>query len=233
MQGNESARILVIEDEKRIADFLCRGLESAGYTVATAGDGTSAVERMHEKDYDLIVLDLGLPDIDGLKVLEKIRNRNAMPSVMILSARSNVEDRVKGLEMGADDYLVKPFAFVEFLARTRALLRRGSALPERLQVGDLILDSLRRKVTRNGENIELAPKEFAILEYLLRNRGKAISRTMIVEHVWDMDYDGLTNIVDVYIRHLRSKIDDESPIKLIHTVRGIGYMVDAPAEAKV
>ena len=137
-----------------------------------------------------------------------------------------MDDRVKGLELGADDYLVKPFAFVELLARVRALLRRGQPTPERLQVGDLALDCIRRKVTRGAETIELAPKEFSILEYLMRNRGRPLSRTMIVEHVWDMDYDGLTNIVDVYIRHLRSKIDDLYPEKMIHTVRGIGYMLD-------
>jgi DNA-binding response OmpR family regulator len=226
----DSTRVLVVEDEKRIADFLSRGLESAGYQVAVAGDGTSALEKIHGLEYDLVVLDLGLPDMDGLKVLEKIRNRKTSPAVLILSARGNVDDRVKGLEMGADDYLVKPFAFVELLARARALLRRGSPMPERLQVGDLTLDALRRKVTRSGETIELAPKEFSILEYLMRNRGKPLSRTMIVEHVWDMDYDGLTNIVDVYIRHLRSKIDDKYGVKLIHTVRGIGYMIDLPAE---
>jgi two-component system copper resistance phosphate regulon response regulator CusR len=141
-----------------------------------------------------------------------------------------VDDRVKGLELGADDYLVKPFAFVELLARVRALLRRGQPMPERVQVGDLMLDALRRKVSRAGEAIELAPKEFAILEYLMRNRGKPLSRTMIVEHVWDMEYDGLTNIVDVYIRHLRSKIDDKHPAKLIHTVRGIGYMLETPGQ---
>jgi len=139
-----------------------------------------------------------------------------------------VDDRVKGLEGGADDYLVKPFAFVELLARVRVLLRRGQPTPERLQVGDLTLDCIRRKVTRAAENIELAPKEFSILEYLMRNRGRPLSRTMIVEHVWDMDYDGLTNIVDVYIRHLRSKIDDKWPVKMIQTVRGIGYMLDLP-----
>ena len=138
---------------------------------------------------------------------------------------------MKGLELGADDYLVKPFAFVELLARVRALLRRGQPTPERLQVGDLALDCIRRKVTRANENIELAPKEFSILEYMMRNRGRPLSRTMIVEHVWDMDYDGLTNIVDVYIRHLRSKIDDKFPVKMIHTVRGIGYMLDAPEKA--
>lgn len=226
----DQTRVLVVEDEKRIADFLTRGLESAGYQVAVAQDGNSSLEKIHEIEYDLIVLDLGLPDVDGLKVLEKIRNRKTSPAVLILSARGNVDDRVKGLEMGADDYLVKPFAFVEFLARVRALLRRGAPMPERLQVGDLTLDALRRKVTRSGETIELAPKEFSILEYLMRNRGKPLSRTMIVEHVWDMDYDGLTNIVDVYIRHLRSKIDDKYGVKLIHTVRGIGYMIDLPAE---
>jgi len=221
-------RILIIEDEKRIQDFLSRGLESAGYAVDGAGDGNTGVERVHATEYDLIILDLNLPDIDGLQVLQKIRNRKVSPPVLILSARDAVDDRVKGLELGADDYLVKPFAFVELLARVRALLRRGQPTPERLQVGDLLLDCIRRKVTRANENIELAPKEFSILEYMMRNRGRPLSRTMIVEHVWDMDYDGLTNIVDVYIRHLRSKIDDRFPTKMIHTVRGIGYMLDTP-----
>jgi two-component system, OmpR family, copper resistance phosphate regulon response regulator CusR len=221
-------RILVVEDEKRIADFLGRGLESAGYAVDGAGDGATAINMVHATDYDLIILDLMLPDMDGLTVLEKIRNRKMNPPVLILSARGAVDDRVKGLELGADDYLVKPFAFVELLARVRVLLRRGQPTPEKLQVGELYLDCIRRKVTRGGENIDLAPKEFSILEYMMRNRGRPLSRTMIVEHVWDMDYDGLTNIVDVYIRHLRSKIDDRWPVKLIHTVRGIGYMLEAP-----
>src|SRR5919202_5600968 len=221
-------RFLVVEDEKRISDFLSRGLESAGYAVDVAGSGTTALDHIHATDYDLVILDMMLPDMDGLQVLEKIRNRKVSPPVLILSARGAVDDRVKGLEYGADDYLVKPFAFVELLARVRVLLRRGAPTPERLQVGDLVLDCIRRKVTRNNENIELAPKEFSILEYMMRNRGRPLSRTMIVEHVWDMDYDGLTNIVDVYIRHLRSKIDDRYPQKLIQTVRGIGYMIDAP-----
>jgi DNA-binding response OmpR family regulator len=226
-------RILVVEDEKRIADFLSRGLESGGYTVDVAGDGASALEMVHATEYDLIILDLGLPDMDGMAVLKKIRTRKTIPPILILSARDAVDDRVKGLENGADDYLVKPFAYVELLARVRVLLRRGQPTPERLQVGDLSLDCIRRKVTRAGENIELAPKEFSILEYLMRNRGRPLSRTMIVEHVWDMDYDGLTNIVDVYIRHLRSKIDEKWPDKMIQTVRGIGYMLDSaerPAE---
>ncbi len=221
-------RLLVVEDEKRIADFLSRGLESAGYAVDVVNTGMEAVDRVHSTEYDLVVLDLGLPDIDGLQVLEKIKNRKTASPVLILSARDSVEDRVRGLEQGADDYLVKPFAFVELLARVRVLLRRGQPTPERLQVGDLSLDCIRRKVTRSNENIELAPKEFSILEYMMRNRGRPLSRTMIVEHVWDMDYDGLTNIVDVYIRHLRSKIDDKFQTRMIHTVRGIGYMLDTP-----
>jgi two-component system copper resistance phosphate regulon response regulator CusR len=220
-------RILVVEDEKRIADFLSRGLESGGYAVDVAGDGATALEMVHATEYDLLILDLGLPDMDGMAVLKKIRTRKTSPPVLILSARDAVDDRVKGLETGADDYLVKPFAYVELLARVRVLLRRGQPTPERLQVGDLSLDCIRRKVTRGGENIELAPKEFSILEYLMRNRGRPLSRTMIVEHVWDMDYDGLTNIVDVYIRHLRSKIDEKWPDKMIQTVRGIGYMLDS------
>ena len=221
-------RILVVEDEKRIADFLGRGLESAGYAVDIAPDGQAALNLVHATDYDLITLDMMLPDMDGFTVLEKIRNRKTNPPVLILSARGAVEDRVKGLELGADDYLTKPFAFVELLARVRVLLRRGQPTPEKLVVGELTLDCIRRKVTRSGDNIELAPKEFSILEYLMRNKGRPLSRTMIVEHVWDMDYDGLTNIVDVYIRHLRSKIDDRYPTKLIHTVRGIGYMLELP-----
>ena len=221
-------RILVVEDEKRIADFLCRGLQGAGYAVDAAPNGAAALECIHSTDYDLVVLDLMLPDMDGLQVLAKIRNRKLGPPVLILSARGDLDDRVKGLEQGADDYLVKPFAFVELLARVRALLRRGQPAPEKLQVADLALDCIRRKVTRGPDTIDLAPKEFGILEYMMRNKGRPLSRTMIVEHVWDMDYDGLTNIVDVYIRRLRSKIDDRFQQKLIQTVRGIGYMIEAP-----
>lgn len=221
-------RILVVEDERRIADFLTRGLQGAGYAVDIAPDGNTALTLTHGTDYDLVILDIMLPDLDGLKVLERIRSRASGPPVLILSARGAVDDRVKGLEQGADDYLTKPFAFVELLARVRALLRRGQPAPERLQVADLVIDTMRRKVTRAGENIDLAPKEFGILEYMMRNKGRPLSRTMIVEHVWDMDYDGLTNIVDVYIRHLRGKIDDRWSQKLIQTVRGIGYMIEAP-----
>lgn len=223
-------RILLIEDEKRIAAFVTRGLEESGYSVDCAENGQQGLARLAEAAYDLLILDLMLPDMDGLVVLEKVRNRNPTLPVLILSARGSLDDRVKGLDLGADDYLVKPFAFVELLARVRALLRRGQSLPERLQAGDLVLDSLRRKVSRGGVPIDLAPKEFAILEYLLRNKGRVLSRTMIVEHVWETDYSGLTNIVDVYIRHLRSKIDDPWPDKLIKTVRGMGYMISAAEE---
>lgn len=229
---SQRTRLLVVEDEHRIADFLSRGLEGAGYSIDIAPTGAEALRRTHDVDYDLVILDLMLPDMDGLTVLEKIRNRKVGPAVLVLSARAAVDDRVKGLELGADDYLTKPFAFVELLARVRALLRRGQPLPEKLVVGDLVLDLVRRRVARAGEPIDLAPKEFGILEYLMRNKGKPLSRTMIVEHVWDTDYDGLTNIVDVYIRHLRSKIDDKWRVKLIHTVRGIGYQMDAPAALK-
>jgi len=226
-------RVLLIEDEKRIADFIARGLAESGYTVDVAENAQEGLSKTSEAACDLIILDLMLPDMDGLALLEKIRNRRVNQPVLILSARASLDDRVRGLDLGADDYMVKPFAFVELLARVRALLRRGQSLPERLQVGDLALDCIRRKVSRDGVNIELAPKEFSILEYLMRNKGRALSRTMIVEHVWEMDYTGLTNIVDVYIRHLRSKIDDDWPQKLIRTVRGTGYMLDAPQETGV
>ena len=224
-------RILVVEDEKKIADFLGRGLQGAGYAIDVAEDGAQALQYTQNTDYDLLILDLMLPEMDGIKVLERIRARRTGPPILILSARGQLDDRVKGLEQGADDYLTKPFAFVELLARVRALLRRGQPAPERLIVADLTLDCARRKVQRGSETIDLAPKEFGILEYMMRNKGRPLSRTMIVEHVWDMDYDGLTNIVDVYIRHLRSKIDDRYPVKLIHTVRGIGYLIDAPEKS--
>lgn len=224
--------ILVVEDEAKITDFLSRGLRSSGYEVDVAATGSAALELSYRKDYELVVLDLGLPDLDGLDVLQAVRSRRTAPSVLILSARDGVDDRVKGLEAGADDYMVKPFAFIELLARIRALLRRGQPMPERLQVGDLTLDCIRRKVARAGENIDLAPKEFSILEYLMRNSGRTVSRSMIVAYVWDRGHDGLTNIVDVYIRHLRSKIDDKWPEKLIHTVRGSGYRLGPAAEEK-
>lgn len=217
-------RLLVVEDDKPIADVVRQGLESAGYAVDVAGDGASALSLAQRAEYGLVILDRVLPDMDGLAVMGKLRRRQASPPVLLISARAAVADRVQGLEMGADDYLVKPFAFAELLARVRVLLRRGQPA-ERLQVSDLMLDAVQRKVTRAGDTVPLAPKEFSILEYLMRNPGRVLSRTMIVEHVWGTDYDGLTNIVDVYIRHLRAKIDEGHRAKLIHTVRGAGYML--------
>jgi two-component system, OmpR family, copper resistance phosphate regulon response regulator CusR len=224
-------KLLVIEDEAKIADLIKRGIESAGYQVELAPTGAAGLEHLHQAVFDLLIVDLMLPDIDGFELLRKIRNRRVATPILVLSARDAVNDRVDGLEAGADDYLVKPFAFVELIARIRALLRRGVSIPERIQVGDLSLDCIRRRVTRAGQLIELAPKEFAILEYMMRNQGRPLSRTMIVEHVWDLDYDGLTNIVDVYIRHLRGKIDDQFPQKMIQTVRGVGYLLESAEKA--
>ena len=221
-------RILIVEDEKRIEDFFSRGLESAGYAVDVAGNGGDAIEMVHTTEYDMIILDLMLPDIDGLSVLQKIRNRKTSPPVLILSARDAIDDRVKGLELGADDYLASHSPLSNCSRGCARCCGAASRHRNDCRWATLLLDCIRRKVMRNNENIELAPKEFSILEYMMRNRGRPLSRTMIVEHVWDMDYDGLTNIVDVYIRHLRSKIDDKWPVKMIHTVRGIGYMMDAP-----
>jgi two-component system copper resistance phosphate regulon response regulator CusR len=169
--------------------------------------------------------------MDGLDFLQRLRNRKGTPPVLVLSARHGVEERVKGLESGADDYMVKPFAFVELLARMRALIRRGQPSSERMEVGKMVIDFSRRRVLFDGEPLELAPKEYGILELLVRNHGRPLTRNMIVEHVWNSEYDGLTNIVDVYIRHLRAKLDEKAGVKLIHTVRGVGYMLDLEGQA--
>jgi DNA-binding response OmpR family regulator len=224
-------RILVVEDESRIADFLSRGLVSAGYAVDVAATGGSAIDMIHSTDYDLVILDLGLPDVDGLTVLQKIRNRKVSPPVLILSARDAVDDRVKGLEGGADDYLVKPFAIQELRARLRALLRRE--LPhktDRLAVADLSLDPAAHAVTRGGQAIGLTAREFALLEYFMRNPDCLITRQMAEDHVWSYDFLGGSNVVDVYVRRLRRKIDDPFAVKLIETVRGAGYRLCRPLE---
>ena len=219
-------KILLVEDEPRIRDFVERGLASAGYEVDSSADGNSAISRSFETEYGLVILDLMLPDMDGLDVLQRIRNRKASPPVLILSAREGVDERVKGLELGADDYMVKPFAFVELLARIRALTRRGQPNADKIEIGSLLIDLARRRASLSGEVLELAPKEYGILELLAKNQGRPLTRNMIVEYVWDSEYDGLTNIVDVYIRHLRTKIDERLGTKMIHTVRGVGYMLD-------
>lgn len=224
-------RLLIIDGEKSISEFLAHSLAGVGFYVDCVGTGEAALTKLASDQYDLLILELALPDVDGLKLLEKIRNRKGDIPVIILSGRSAVEERVRGLESGADDYMVKPFALIELQARIKAVLRRSKPSQDRLQVSDLMLDCVRRKVSRGGRQIDLAPKEFDILEYLMRNCGQHLTRTMIVQHVWERDYDGLTNIVDVYIRHLRSKVDDGHAVKLIQTVRGIGYSIQCAEDA--
>jgi heavy metal response regulator len=219
-------RILVVEDEKKVANFIKKGLEEEHYSVDTAYDGEDGLYMADLNEYDLIVLDLMMPKIDGLEVLKRIRgNRNNVP-VMVLTAKGSVEDIVKGLDTGCDDYLTKPFEFREFLARIRALLRREKLDKEPvLKVADLTLSLVTHKVTRKGKEIELTSKEYALLEYFLRNTDKVLTRTMISEHVWDCHFDSMTNVVDVYVNYLRKKIDRDFEPKLIQTIRGVGYIM--------
>ncbi|WP_339906870.1 heavy metal response regulator transcription factor, partial [Pseudomonas guineae] len=220
-------RILVVEDEVKTADYLCKGLSESGYRVEVALNGLDGQHLVQEHEFDLIILDVMLPGLDGWQLLQIIRRKLQTP-VLFLTARDAVEDRVKGLELGADDYLVKPFSYAELLARVRTLLRRGPPREvEQFQVADLHLDLLRRKVTRNGERLTLTNKEFALLHLLLSREGEVLSRTLIASHVWQMNFDSDTNVVDVAIRRLRAKVDDPYPLKLIHTVRGMGYMLEA------
>ncbi len=219
-------RLLVIEDEKKVARFIKKGLEEEGYAVDLAFDGEEGLAMVLDQVHDLILLDVALPKIDGLQVLKKIREKKVPTPVLLLTVRAAIEDKVLGLDSGADDYLTKPFAFQELLARIRALLRRKAeaGLPF-LQVEDLLLDPSRRLVNRGGEKIDLTSKEFALLEYLMRNAGRVLSRAMISEHVWNYDFDTGTNVIDVYINYLRRKIDSGRDKKLIHTVRGSGYVL--------
>jgi two-component system OmpR family response regulator len=217
-------RVLVVEDEVKMAGLLKRGLEEEGYAVDTAGDGEQAVWLATENPYDLLVLDVMLPDLDGFEVCRRLREAGRWSPVLMLTARDGVADRVAGLDAGADDYLTKPFSFAELLARLRALVRRGA--PERppvLRVGDLTVDPAGRRVARGDEPIELTAKEFALLEYLVRHPGEVLSRTRLIEHVWDFAYDGDSNVVDVYVRYLREKIDRPFGKDSIETVRGAGY----------
>ncbi len=217
-------RVLVIEDEKKVARFIKKGLEEEGYAVDLASDGEEGLARVLDPVHDLIILDIALPKIDGLQVLKKLRERKVPTPVLLLTVRAAIEDKVLGLDSGADDYLTKPFAFQELLARIRALLRRKAETgPPLLQVEDLVLDPARRLVTRGGERIDLTSKEFALLEYLMRNAGRVLTRAMISEHVWNYDFDTETNVIDVYVNYLRRKIDFGREKKLIHTVRGSGY----------
>lgn len=221
-------RILIVEDDPALASFVRKGLEAEHHAVDTIGDGQQGRAMALEIDYDLVVLDLNLPAMDGLSVLRSVRQAKPSLPVMILTARNRVEDRVQCLDAGADDYLAKPFSFLELSARARALLRR-SHLPSEsvLKVRDLSLDRVERKVERAGRHIELTTKEFALLEYLMRNAGRRLTRAMIIEHVWNLNFDSTTNVVDVYINYLRRKVDDGFAPSLIHTVRGVGYQISS------
>lgn len=219
-------RILVVEDEKKIADFVKRGLKEEGYAVDAAYDGEEGLFLAKTNDYDLILLDLMLPKIDGLTICKKLKDLKVKAPIIMLTAKNTVKDKVLGLDSGADDYLTKPFAFEELLARIRAMLRKTDALsPTKLKVADLELDLVTHKVTRGSKDIDLTAKEYSLLEYLMRNQGTIVTRTMISEHVWDIDFDTFTNVIDVYINYLRNKIDSGFKSKLIHTVRSRGYIL--------
>ena len=226
-------KLLIVEDESKTGHYLRQGLTEAGFVVDLAADGLDGLHLALVQPYDLIVLDVMLPDLDGWQLLQALRARRVATPVLYLTARDSVADRVKGLELGADDYLVKPFAFAELLARVRTLLRRGAvpASEDRVQVGDLVLDSLRRRASRAGRRILLTGKEFALLELLVRRRGEVLPRSLIASQVWDINFDSDTNVIDVAIRRLRAKIDDGFEPRLIRTVRGMGYVLEDPRAA--
>ena len=219
-------RILLVEDEEKIALFIKRGLQEAGYQVETCGDGNQALDDARNTDYDVVVLDIALPGRDGLSVCRALRQHRRTMPILMLSALDSVPDRIAGLDAGANDYLTKPFAFEEFLARIRALLRKIDATEATsLECADLRVNLLSHKVERSGRPIELSNKEFALLEYLMRSQGRIVTRNMISEHVWNLDFHTMTNVIEVYINYLRRKIDDEFPLKLIRTIRGRGYQI--------
>jgi two-component system copper resistance phosphate regulon response regulator CusR len=225
-------RILLVEDEKKVADMIARGLKAERFAVDVADDGPKGRDMAGAYDYDLIILDLMLPGLNGTELLRRIRRNNQQVPILVLTARDATAEKVQNFEAGADDYLTKPFAFAELLVRIKSLLRRGPVNRSSvLRVADLEVDRLSQQVRRAGKRIELTAKEYALLEYLATNPGRVFSRTMIIEHVWDQSFEGFTNIVDVYVRHLRSKVDDPFPAKLIRTVRGVGYCVTDDAEA--
>jgi two-component system OmpR family response regulator len=223
-------RILLVEDDLKIASFIIKGLKAAGFAVDQATDGEEGLHLALTEPYDTAIIDIMLPKRDGLSLIEKMRQEKINTPVMILSAKGSIDDRVTGLQTGSDDYLTKPFAFSELLARVQALIRRasGASEPTRLMVGDCSMNLLTREVIRGGRRIELQPLEFSLLEYLMRNAGKVVSKTMIMEHVWDYHFDPQTSVVEARISRLRDKMDKEFPIKLIHTIRGVGYVLKEP-----
>lgn len=221
-------RVLVVEDEPGVAQFVKQGLKEAGYAVDVAVDGMEGLSYARSADYDVIILDIMLPKMNGLEVLSEIRDHRIKTPVLLLTARDGVDDRVQGLDTGADDYLVKPFAFPELLARVRALLRRPPLQSDAvLKAGDLKMDVARREVSRGGKSIDLSPREFSLLELLLRHSGQVLTRTQIIEHVWNFNFYSETKVVDVYIGYLRRKIDRDSEDSLIETIRGVGYRLKA------
>jgi len=226
-------RILVVEDDRKVASFIRKGLMEEGYAVDVAADGETGLAMGQDRLHDVIILDVMLPGKPGFQVVRELRQAKVATPVLLLTAREAVEDRVQGLDAGADDYLTKPFAFAELLARVRALLRRGAtAQASLLRIADLTLDPAKRTVKRCGEVISLTNREFALVEYLMRNPGRVLTRTMIAEHVWDYSFDSATNVIDVYVNYLRKKIDAGRERKLIHTVRGVGYVLRADSTAE-
>jgi len=222
-------RLLLVEDEQKVARFVRQGLTEEGYAVDVAADGETGLAMALDRVHDLLILDIQLPKMDGLRVLQKLRQAKVPTPVLLLTVRATIEDKVLGLDAGADDYLTKPFAFQELVARVRALLRRrAEATPPVLRVADLTLDPARRTVARGGERIDLTSREFALLDYFMRNPGRVLTRTMIAEHVWDYSFDSTTNVIDVYVNYLRKKIDTGREPKLLHTIRGVGYVLKVP-----
>ena len=229
--SNRYMRILLVEDEKKLADMVARGLKAERLAVDVAHDGETGWQMANSYEYDLAILDLMLPGLSGTEILRRIRRKNGTIPILILTARDATDEKVQNFEAGADDYLTKPFAFAELLVRVKALLRRGPVNRSSvLRVGDLEVDRLSKQVRRAGKRIDLTAKEYSLLEYFATNPGRVFSRTMIIEHVWDQSFEGLTNIVDVYVRHLREKVDDAFSTKLIRTVRGMGYCLSDEVE---